>query len=155
MPANLRLPSPPVTFNARWAAEHTRAVEQNFLDTAGSTSNTNLYQYTIGQYTQQQVLPFAGTFTYVPATMGLSGKITQAGAQTITLDGTGLPVGALVTLLLVQDATGGRVTTWTTANIKYPGGVAPTLSTTANKQNILCFYWDGFFMNVVWSSVGL
>lgn len=42
------------------------------------------------------------------------------------------------TLILKQDTTGGRSISWP-ASIKWAGGVAPTLTTTANKINILQF----------------
>jgi hypothetical protein len=147
VPNNIRLPHPPIVFTPDWGNQLTRALEQNLMATADAMTNGFLTNDTLGRVTTQAVLPFAGTFTYFPATMGLNAKITQAGAQTITLDGTGLAVGAFVTLLLVQDATGGRVTTWGGANIKWSGGVAFVPTTTANKQNIVTWYWDGFFMN--------
>ena len=54
-------------------------------------------------------------------------------------------------LLLTQDGTGSRtVTNWKTfdeaaaneSTVKWAGGTAPTLTTTANKTDILSFYWD-------------
>lgn len=42
------------------------------------------------------------------------------------------------TLILKQDATGGRTISWPSA-VKWGGGVAPTLTTTANAVNILTF----------------
>ena len=155
MPSTNRIPSPPAQYSQTWAGQLVQSITQFMLTTADANSNTVLAQDTVGRVTTQVVLPFAGTFTYVPATMGLNVKITQAGNQTITLDGTGLPVGAIVTLLLVQDATGGRVTTWGGANIKWPAATAPTLNTTANKQNLVQWYWDGFFFCGTWSSVNL
>jgi hypothetical protein len=58
------------------------------------------------------------------------------------------------TLVLRQDASGSRtVTNWQVfesdgtaaagdANVKWPGGTAPTLSTGANAIDIISFYWD-------------
>ncbi len=43
---------------------------------------------------------------------------------------------------LVQDATGSRIVTWP-ATIRWPSGVAPTLTTTINKVDIITFYYDG------------
>lgn len=45
-------------------------------------------------------------------------------------------------LKLVQDATGSRTVTWPAA-VHWSGGVAPTLTTTADKVDIICFYYDG------------
>ena len=47
-----------------------------------------------------------------------------------------------VLLRVVQDATGGRTITWP-ANVKWPGGVAPTLSTAANAEDIITCYYNG------------
>jgi len=45
-------------------------------------------------------------------------------------------------LKLVQDGTGSRTVTWPSA-VHWPSGVAPTLTTTANKVDIITFYYDG------------
>ena len=56
------------------------------------------------------------------------------------------------TLLITQDGTGSRtITNWKTfdqtgsgneSTVKWSGGTAPTLTTTANKTDIISFYWD-------------
>jgi hypothetical protein len=57
--------------------------------------------------------------------------------------------GKSLTLELVQDATGSRTATWP-ASVKWPGGTAPTLTTTATKRDFLTFVcsdgtnWIGF-----------
>lgn len=68
--------------------------------------------------------------------------ILKAAGQTIKLDNGNL--GGVYTLLLFQDAVGGRtVTTWTTddvtTDVKWPANVAPTLSTTANAADVVTF----------------
>lgn len=45
-------------------------------------------------------------------------------------------------LRLVQDATGSRTVTWP-ANVKWPGKTAPTLTTTANAEDIISLYYNG------------
>lgn len=45
-------------------------------------------------------------------------------------------------LKVVQDATGSRTVTWP-ADVKWPGGTAPTLSTGANAVDLVSFYYDG------------
>jgi hypothetical protein len=44
-------------------------------------------------------------------------------------------------LLLRQDATGSRTVTWTT--VSWAGGTAPTITSTASKQDIYSFFSDG------------
>jgi hypothetical protein len=45
-------------------------------------------------------------------------------------------------LRVVQDGTGSRTITWP-ASVKWPGGTAPTLSTGANAEDIVTFYYNG------------
>lgn len=45
-------------------------------------------------------------------------------------------------LKLVQDATGSRTVTWPAA-VHWSGGTAPTLTTTAGRVDIICFYYAG------------
>ena len=47
-----------------------------------------------------------------------------------------------LTLMLVQDATGSRTVTWP-ATVKWSGGTAPTLTTTANAIDIVSLLYDG------------
>lgn len=57
--------------------------------------------------------------------------------------------GASFTLVLVQDGTGSRTVTWPAA-VKWAGGTAPTLTTTASKRDVFSFMcadgstWIGF-----------
>lgn len=57
--------------------------------------------------------------------------------------------GKSFTLVLIQDATGSRTATWP-ASVKWAGGTAPTLTTTAAKRDVLSFMcadgstWVGF-----------
>lgn len=76
---------------------------------------------------------------------------TAGSACTITLTGncTGTstmtsPTGvSRLTLRIVQDGTGSRtISTWP-ATVKWAGGVAPTLTTTAGGVDIVTFYWNG------------
>jgi hypothetical protein len=48
----------------------------------------------------------------------------------------------LFLLKLIQDGTGSRHVTWP-ASVLWPGGTAPTLSTTAGAVDIVTFYYDG------------
>lgn len=53
------------------------------------------------------------------------------------------PAGpANLSLKLIQDATGSRTATWP-ATVKWAGGTAPTLTTTANAEDLITFYYDG------------
>ena len=50
-------------------------------------------------------------------------------------------VGKSFVLFLKQDATGSRTVTWST--VKWPSGTAPTITSTASKQDIFSFFADG------------
>ncbi len=73
---------------------------------------------------------------------------TQGNKQKSTLTGnctyTFTTPGSTTSLVfkLVQDATGSRTVTWPAA-VHWSGGTAPTLTTTANKVDIITFYYDG------------
>ena len=69
---------------------------------------------------------------------------------TLTFSGSTASVACSFTLVVVQDATGSRTVTWP-ASVDWPAATAPTLSTAANKVDILTFVtvdngttWWGF-----------
>lgn len=65
-------------------------------------------------------------------------KVTLAGNRTLALTSGSFYVGQMFAIKLTQDATGSRTVTWFSA-IKWPGGTAPTLTTTAGKSDWFCF----------------
>lgn len=73
---------------------------------------------------------------------------TSGSVQTVTLAYSASTIAftapsgvARLTLKVVQDASGSRTVTWPT--IKWQGAAAPTLTTGANKIDILTFVYDG------------
>ncbi len=64
------------------------------------------------------------------------------GASPIALTFNNGQAGAHYTLALEQDGTGSRTVTWP-ANVRWSSGVAPTLTTTANKTDYVEFVYDG------------
>lgn len=67
-------------------------------------------------------------------------SVTLAGNRTFTFAN---PVdGGRYSILLRQDATGSRTITWP-GTVLWSGGTAPTLTTTANKTDIVTFIWNG------------
>lgn len=62
--------------------------------------------------------------------------------------------GTSITLVLKQDGTGSRTVTW--SGVKWPGGVTPTLSTTAGAIDVFTFLcsnsqWYGFTAGIAMS----
>lgn len=71
---------------------------------------------------------------------GNSQKITLTGNATLQF---GNPLaGAHYFLRISQDATGSRTVTWPAA-VHWSNGVAPTLTTTASRVDLVAFYYDG------------
>lgn len=63
---------------------------------------------------------------------------TLTGNVTFTFSGTVSGDACTITLILKQDATGGRTVTWP-ASVDWPGGTAPTVSSAANAVDIYTF----------------
>ena len=96
---------------------------------------------------------------YAGGNTGASPAIDEANGntQTWTLDNnatfalpadSGLQAGTALTLILTQDGTGSRTGAFqvsgATTNVKWAGGTAPTLTTTASRADIVCFVtFDG------------
>ena len=75
---------------------------------------------------------------------------TNGNVQTFTMpSGSGLQAGSSVTLILTQDGTGSRTGTFTA--VKFAGGTAPELTTTATTGiDILTFYTFNGGASPVW-----
>lgn len=66
--------------------------------------------------------------------------VTLGGNRTLALSNA--TTGQAFTVILTQDATGSRTVTWW-SGIKWAGGSAPTLTTTATKADVLTFICTG------------
>ena len=121
----------------------------------GNTSVTNVN--TSGAITAPiyastpQTLTDAATISWVPS-QGLNASVTLAGNRTLSFS-TAPASGAYGTLVVKQDATGGRTLTLPSVANKILGSSSTTtigLSTTANAIDIINFYFDGtnYFWNV-------
>ena len=87
--------------------------------------------FNLGNMTGAVTIDFAnGNFQYGVLTGNVTFTISNAPASG--------KVGSM-TLELAQDATGSRLVTFP-ASVKYAGGTAPVLSTTANSLDVLVFY---------------
>jgi hypothetical protein len=95
----------------------------------------------IGQiYTPTQTLTDQATVTW-DANASAVAVLTLGGNRTIAAP-TNLVDGGTYILRLYQDGTGSRTVTWNSV-FKWPGGVAPTLSTAASSKDIVFFTSDG------------
>lgn len=94
-------------------------------------------RYDSGSGSGNQTLDFnSSSSANVTRTFTLTGNVTFTAWNNAPRN------GSLVTVIIVQDGTGSRTVIWP-SNVKWSGGTAPTLTTTANKRDIFQFVWDG------------
>lgn len=108
---------------------------------ASSTQYNNLRKDLVLGMIQAGVDADAATIT-ITATDTTKGKvrvITLGGNRTIAFSG--FQANQSITLVLKQDGTGSRTVTWPT--MKWENVTAPTLTTTANRTDIITIYYDG------------
>ena len=101
----------------------------------GSMDSSDQYTKFVGQ-TYGELYTQADGVTITP-------DFTNGNVQTVELGGnraianpTNIKVGATYMIILKQDATGSRTVTWGT-NYKFPGGTAPTLTTTGDQADVI------------------
>ena len=108
---------------------------------AGTETFTNktLTNPTVTNYTETPYSANSSTAITLALTNGTVQIITLTASTTITMP-TAVS-GKSFIMYLRQDATGSRTVTWTT--VKWAGGTAPTITSTASKQDIYSFFSDG------------
>ncbi len=97
------------------------------------TGNVALAQFNAGN---------SGAALTIDFNSGNNQRVTLTNTTTLTLSNG--KAGGVYTLELVQDGTGSRLVTWAAsgASVLWPGGTAPTLTTTINRADIVTFYYD-------------
>src|SRR5207253_4700805 len=93
--------------------------------------NTALTEFSAGN---------SGTALTIDWNNGNNQLVTLTGNCTFTFNNP--KAGAVYTLELTQDGVGTRTATWPAA-VTWPGGTAPTLTTTINKSDIVTFKYNG------------
>lgn len=94
---------------------------------------------TVTNYTETPYTANSSTAITLALTNGTVQIITLTGNATVTMPTA--TSGKSFILYLKQDGTGSRTVTWST--VKWPGGTAPTITSTASKQDIFSFFADG------------
>lgn len=102
-------------------------------------TNKTLTNPTVTNYVETAYTANSSTAITLALTNGTVQIITLTGNATITMPTA--TAGKSFILLLKQDGTGSRTVTWST--VKWPGGTAPTITSTASKQDIFSFFADG------------
>lgn len=110
------------------------------LATSPTLTTPTLTNPTINDgYTEEVYTANSGTAITLNLSNGSVQIITLTGNATITMPTAA--AGKSFILFLRQDATGSRTVTWST--VKWPSEVAPTLTTTASRQDVFSFFSDG------------
>jgi hypothetical protein len=94
----------------------------------------------VGDYKEGVVTANTGTTYTISTATGTLQILTLTGNCTFTFPTA--TTGESFTLFLRQDATGSRTATWP-ANVRWPGGTAPTITSTALRQDKYVFTADG------------
>ena len=101
---------------------------------SGKIVNPSITNYTETVYTAN-----TSTAITLALTNGTVQILTLTGNATITMPTAS--AGKSFVIILRQDATGSRTVTWTT--VSWPAATAPTVTSTASKQDIFSFFSDG------------
>lgn len=123
----------------------TPAGETNIDLRLGGTGTGKVHD-TTGRYGDLTADSDGATITFNLATSNIH-TVTLGGNRTLALSNAS--IGQCFMLRLLQDATGTRTVTWF-STIKWAGGAAPTLTTTASKADMIGFVctssgnYDGF-----------
>lgn len=111
---------------------YTGGSERARIDTAGTFSLSN-------DYKENVLTANTGSSYTINLANGTVQILTLTANATITMPTA--VAGKSFVLLLKQDGTGSRTVTWST--VRWPGGTAPTITTTASRQDIFSFFSDG------------
>jgi len=112
----------------------------NIVTYTGTETLTNktLTNPTVTNYVETPYSANSSTAITIALTNGTVQIITLTGNATITMPTA--TSGKSFIMYLKQDATGSRTVTWST--VKWAGGTAPTITSTASRQDILSFFSD-------------
>jgi hypothetical protein len=102
-------------------------------------TNKTLTNPTVTNYVETPYSANSSTAITLALTNGTVQIITLTGNATITMPTA--TSGKSFIMFLKQDGTGSRTVTWST--VKWAGGTAPTITSTASRMDILSFFADG------------
>lgn len=113
-----------------------------------TTANPTFNDLTVDKITANETISFdaetdngnSGAADTVDWRLGNKQKSTLTDNCTFTFTAPAGPCNLI--LKLIQDGTGSRTVTWP-ATVKWSGGTAPTLTTTASRVDIISLYYDG------------
>jgi hypothetical protein len=110
----------------------------NFTSVNGTFTGSITFNANVASQTLSDI---SGTISW-NTSLGTIATVTLTAAGRTMAAPTNLKVGTYV-LHVIQDGTGSRtITTWNGV-FKWPAAIAPTLTTTANRRDIISFVCDG------------
>ena len=138
---NLVGPNTASVYNLNVPAASDTIVARNTTDTLTNKTLTTptVTNPTVTNYTETLYTANTGTAITVSLTNGTVQQLTLTGNATITMPTAS--AGKSFVIMLKQDGTGSRTVTWST--VTWPSGTAPTITSTASKQDIYSFFSDG------------
>jgi hypothetical protein len=126
-------------FNAISTAIGTKADTSDFNTIANIDYTHVSAQHTKSKATQEYTLTDGATIT-IDCTQSNVFQVTLGGNRTMAAPTSPLR-GQVINLIIRQDATGSRTITWNSV-FTWPGGTAPTLTTTANGVDVITMAYD-------------
>lgn len=116
-------------------------VDANFTNlNSGKVETTNgaLTNPTVTNYVETPYTANTSTAITLSLANGTVQILTLTGSATITMPAA---VAGKSFLIQLKTGSGGYAVTWTT--VKWPGGTAPTITSTASRMDIYSFFSDG------------
>jgi len=107
-------------------------------DTTDTLTNKTLTNPTVTNYVETPYTANSSTAITLSLTNGTVQIITLTGSPTITMP---TAVSGKSFIVMLKTGSGSYAVTWST--VKWPGGTAPTVTTTASRQDIYSFFSDG------------
>ena len=101
-------------------------------------TNPSITNPTVTNYVETRFTANSSTAITLDLANGTMQDITLTGSPTITMP---TAVAGKSFILLLRSGSGSYAVTWST--VKWPGGTAPTVTTTASRMDIYSFYSDG------------
>jgi len=103
-----------------------------------ANSIANLTNPTVTNYTETPFTANTSTAITIALTNGTVQILTLTGSPTITMPAA---VSGKSFIIMLKTGAGSFTVTWTT--VKWPSGTAPTITSTASRQDVFSFFSDG------------